>query len=325
MKSIKVSKGLNGILLVGLLLVFGCGNDDVTDSPDLEYEAGLQFHELTWEERSRTYQVYFPEERFAEGPLPLLFVLHGGGGNATDLQSFTFNRFNELADTHGFIVIYPEGFEKSWNDGRDVSGLATAWDENIDDVGFISEIADRLIDEYNIDRSQIFTSGISNGGFMSSRLLCDRSDLFKGGAIITATIPENYLGNCNPTNPNSVLVLNGTEDPLVPYEGGQITILGQERGLVISTDAYMQFWANANGCESDPNITDLPDTQDDDTTVQIYDYASCDNQAAVRLYRIEGGGHTWPGGEEILAEFLVGRTTEEFVACDVIWDFFSNL
>ena len=206
-----------------------------------------------------------------------------------------------------------------------MTGVATAWDEDIDDVGFISEIAGFVDRDFNIDPNRIFTTGISNGGFMSSRLLCDRSDIFKGGAIITATIPESHFVNCNPVNTPAVLVLNGTEDPLVPYEGGQITVLGQERGLVISTDAYMQFWAENAGCGLSPTVTDLPDTEDDGTTVQIYNYPNCSGETAVRLYRIEGGGHTWPGAREDLPEVLVGKTSKEFVACDVIWEFFDNL
>ncbi len=319
----KLLKKISPLLLFFLLL--GCGEDDTAEVEGTEYRAGLQFFDMTLENRTRTYQVYFPEERFIENELPLLFVLHGGGGDATGLIEGTFDRFNELADRDGFIVIYPEGFESQWNDGRGVNGLGTAWDEDINDVGFISEIVDQLQSDFNVDMERIFTTGISNGGFMSSRLLCDRSDLFKGGAIVTATLPEAYLNQCNPNNMTSVLVLNGTEDPLVPYEGGQITILGQERGLIIATDTYMQFWADINNCQMDPMVTDLPDMEDDGTTVQVHDYAPCGNQAAVQLYRIEGGGHTWPGGQDLLPEFLVGRTSEEFVACDVIWDFFNSL
>ncbi len=318
--TMKYMKRISVILFLALFV--NCSEDDTQRVPAAEYEAGLQSFELSWENRSRTYQVYFPEERFAETELPILFVLHGGGGDAAGLIEATFGRFNALADDDGVIVVYPEGFEKQWNDGRGPNGLGTAWDEDIDDVGFISEIVRRLQTDFTIDTDRIFTSGISNGGFMSSRLLCDRSDLFKGGAIITATLPENYLGRCNPSNPTTVLVFNGTEDPLVPYDGGQITILGQERGLIMATEAYMQFWANTNACLTSPAITDLPDNEDDGTTVQVYDYPNCDPQAAVQLYRIEGGGHTWPSGQDLLGEFLVGRTSREIVATDIVWDFF---
>lgn len=317
----------NGISLFALFfLLISCGEDE-SPSPDQEtqYTAGLQLFNLTWKNRLRTYQVYFPEEQFASSPLPILFVLHGGGGDASGMISGTFGRFNQLADLNGFIVVYPEGFEKQWNDGRIVPGIATAWDENIDDVGFIAEIAERLQSEFNIATDRIFTTGISNGGFMSSRLLCDRSDLFRGGAIVTATLGEDHLPNCNPTNPNSVLVINGTDDPIVPYEGGPVNILGSTRGNIMSTADYMEFWATENGCTSTPLITDLPDNEDDGTTVQLYTYPSCTNGSTLQLYRIEGGGHTWPSGQELIPEILVGTTSLEIVACDVIWQFFESL
>ncbi|RNC90018.1 MAG: esterase [Allomuricauda sp.] len=319
----KLSKHLFAILFS--LLLLSCGADDgSTNEPEFNYEVGLQLFEFTWENRSRSYQVYFPDAQFASSNLPVLFVLHGGGGNATGMIEGTFGRFNELADLHGFVVVYPEAFESSWNDGRDVPGIATAWDENIDDVGFIAEIVTRLQQDLTLDTDRIFTTGISNGGFMSSRLLCDRSDLFRGGAIVTATLGVDHFRNCTPTQSNSVLVINGTEDPLVPYEGGFVTILGQTRGEILSTDAYMQFWATANGCSTSPLLTDLPDTEDDGTSVQRLAYTACSN-ASVQLYRIEGGGHTWPGGQELLPALLVGRTSQEFVACDLIWSFFDSL
>ena len=196
--------------------------------PDKEYQAGLQLESLTWEGRSRTYQVYFPLETFASESLPILFVLHGGGGNATEIQFSTRRRFNELADMQGFIVVYPEGVENRWNDGRASEGVATTWDEDIDDVGFITEIIRLLEQDYRIDESKIFTSGISNGGFMSSRLLCEKSDVFKAGAILTATIPVSFLEACTSSNPNSLIVINGTADPLILFDGGPIEVFGQQ-------------------------------------------------------------------------------------------------
>jgi len=268
--------------------------------------------------------VHYPLEEHKNKSLPILFVVHGGGGTAQALITSTRNRFNELADTDGFIVVYPEGFEKQWNDGRDVEGIVTAWDEDINDVGFISDIVARLDANLNVNRSRVFTTGISNGGFMSSRLLCDRSDLFRGGAIVTATLATTYVGSCQPSSPNAILVINGTQDALVPYAGGEVVVLGQERGEVLGTEAYMQFLATRNGCDTNPTITDLPDMEDDGTTVKIYDYSNCPS-SKLQLYRIEGGGHTWPGGIDFLGEGLVGKTSREIVACDVIWEFFSGL
>jgi len=315
-------------IVIASLLLSHCSKKDDTTSTSMEntftYEAGLKSYAIQWEGRTRTYLVYYPLAIHKDKALPVLFAIHGGVGTAQALIAATRNRFNELADTDGVIVVYPEGFEKQWNDGRDVEGIVTAWDENINDVGFITNIIARLEVNLNVNSSRIFTTGISNGDFMSSRLLCDRSNLFRGGAIVTATLSENYSSNCQPATPNAVLVINGTEDPLVPYEGGQVVVLGQERGEVLGTEAYMHFLATHNGCDTTPTITDLVDMEDDGTTVQIYEYTNC-SSSKLQLYRVEGGGHTWPGSIDFLGENLVGKTSREFVACDVIWDFFSDL
>jgi len=193
------------------LSIFGCKDDDSNnvEPPNVnDFNSGLSSDTLMWEGRSRTYNTYYPSEEHREKSLPILFVLHGGGGTATQIMNSTLARFNNLANRDGFIVVYPDGVEKAWNDGRQTPELGIAWAANIDDVGFIAEIASLLISKYSIDESKIFTSGISNGGFMSTRLLCDRADLFKGGAIVTATISEEYLEKCNPSEPNSVIVFN---------------------------------------------------------------------------------------------------------------------
>lgn len=308
-----------------VILVFSQCKEDEPVVPEIEYKAGLQLEELTWEERVRSYQVFAPDEKFANERLPILFVLHGGGGTATELQFSTRNRFNELADQHGFIVVYPEGIEKRWNDGRTVKGVATVWDEDIDDVGFIMEIIRLLQQNYRIDDSKMYTTGISNGGFMSSRLLCEKSEVFKAGAIVIATIPVSYFETCMPSNPTSVLVMNGTEDPLVPYDGGEINVLGQTTGMALSTEAYVQFWADQNACNTTPDISMLEDKHEDDTKVEIHAYKSCGSNSKVQLYKIVGGGHTWPGARELLPQVLVGKTSQEIVACDVIWEFFDGL
>lgn len=319
-------KSTNNLLYLSMIFVFciaisGCKQD--IDDPEIEtYTEGLISYDIEWEGRDRDYEVYFPKEEFAEGPLPILFVLHGGGGDAKGMRTLTFSRFNELADMYGFLVVYPNAFEKQWNEGR-LDSINTAIVENINDVGFIAQIVAQLQIDYNIDDEKIYTSGISNGGFMSSRLLCDRADLFRGGAIVTATLPEDYINKCNPSAPVSVITFNGTGDFIVPYEGGQIVVLGEERGEIISTDDYISFWNNKNNCTSEPEVTALPNSVFDGTSVTINEYNICDQDSKVHLYKIENGGHTWPGGFQYLPEFTVGLTCREINACDLIVEFFN--
>lgn len=281
-------------------------------------------YKMDYDGYERQYLVHFPPKEKMNKDLPILFHIHGGGGVAKTTPSLSFGRFNDLADKEGFIVVYPEGVDKNWNDGRRLEGEQT-WEENIDDVGFIVAIVEQLKKDYSIDSDKIFTSGMSNGGFMSSRLICDRSDVFSGAAIVTATLSTTYLPKCNPTNPVAVMIMNGTDDKLVPYDGGEIKVFKKRRGEIVSTDDYVDFWKNKNACtEKIPTIT-LPDVYDDGTIVSIDTYENCEQGGALVLYKIEGGGHTWPGGKQYLGEWLIGKTSNEIIACDEIWNFFKNL
>lgn len=281
-------------------------------------------YEMSWDGYNREFYIHMPPSSKRDHPLPVLFHLHGGGGTATGSVLLTFTRFNDLADRDGFIMVYPQAVDKNWNDGRK-DGRVKAWVENIDDVGFITEIIKVLDEEYKIDKSRIFTTGMSNGGFMSTRLICDRADLFKGAAILTATLSKDYLPHCDPSRPTAVLVMNGTADPIVPYDGGDIKVLNRSRGAVISTDKFVDFWRNQNDCQGDARTTALSDNVEDGTTVFIEEYNDCSKNSRVVLYRIEGGGHTWPGGSQYLGERLIGKTSREINACDIIWEFFKSL
>lgn len=279
---------------------------------------------LTWQGMERNYLVYLPPGFQDKGAMPVLFNIHGGGGTARGCIGLTFGRFNELADEHGFMVVYPNAIQKNWADGR--KEHLKPIHKDVDDVGFISEIVSELKANYSIDNNRIYTSGMSNGGFMSSRLLCDRADIFRGGAVLTATISSDYIKSCNPSRPVAVIVMNGTDDKLIPYDGGQVRVLGQNRGSVVSTDAYIEFWQKKNGCTSQNPVKHFPNTnKEDGTTVSLFSYGNCSPGGALALYRIEGGGHTWPGGKQYLGEKLIGKTSRELNACEVIWDFFDGL
>lgn len=279
---------------------------------------------ITWQGTKRSYLVYLPANYNNNDPVPVLFHLHGGGGTARGTIRLTYGKFNELADEYGFIVVYPNALKRNWNDGRIVN--MKPGQEYVDDVGFISEIIETLKNTYQVDPNRIFTTGMSNGGFMSARLLCDRADLFRGGAVLTATLSANYLPKCNPEKPIAVLVMNGTDDPLLPYNGGQVKVLKKSRGEIVSTETFINFWKEQNGCMQLFSTIDLPDTdKNDGTTVTIEEYASCDDEGALKLYRINGGGHTWPGGRQYLFKSIIGYTSREINACEVIWNFFSSL
>jgi polyhydroxybutyrate depolymerase len=273
---------------------------------------------------SRSYILYEPERRPA-GPVPLIIVMHGGGGTASGMIRMTRKRFNVLADREGLLVVYPEGFDRHWNDFR-VDANDRAHNENVDDVGFISALIDLLVREKGADPRRVFATGISNGGFMSYRLACQLSDKIRAIAPVTAAMPVNPRGECAPGRPVPVLIMNGTKDPLVPYNGGEIRLLGVSRGFAKSTGETVNIWVKQNACSEKSSTVSLPDkSPEDDSTVEKTVYPSTGGIPCVTLYTIRGGGHTWPGGQQYLGKRLVGTANRDISGCDEIWDFFRQV
>lgn len=258
--------------------------------------------------------IYTPDN-LPDGLVPAVIVLHGGNGDAQGTRRLT--GFDDVADDNGFIVVYPNGIDNQWNDGRE--GIAEA-----DDVGAISALIDRLIADYAVDPARIYATGISNGGFMSFRLGCELSDRIAAIAPVTATLSETMAERCEPTAPMAVLLMNGTDDPLVPYNGGYVSVLGAERGAIRSTDETMAFWVDQNGCEPTVAQVALPNlARFDGTRAYRSDYTDC--AAPVTLIRIDGGGHTWPGGLQYLPRAVIGRVSRDIDGSEVIWDFFAGV
>jgi polyhydroxybutyrate depolymerase len=294
------------------------GNITVYLPPVLyDYSASIIHDEI-----ERTYIVHIGRSYVPENPVPLIFVLHGGGGSGNSMPGYT--GFNAIADRENFILVYPDGIENHWNDGRE-SNLYTTFVENTDDVGFISALIDRLLLDLNIDTERIYATGISNGGMMAHRLGCELSDRIAAIAPVAASIPANMGDIWNPSGRISVLVINGTDDPLVPWEGGDIIIGDEKIGTALSVDETMEFWSEKNGCTAEPIITQLSErVADDGTSVQIEAYLECADGADVVLYRVINGGHTWPGSSPYAPESVIGKTSCEFDASEIIWQFFED-
>jgi polyhydroxybutyrate depolymerase len=270
----------------------------------------------------RTYIVHVGAGYDKNRPTPLLIVLHGGGGDGQGMIKLT--GFNDVADENNFIVVYPDGFEKHWNDGRAVQSYS-AQTQNIDDVAFISALIDHLSGEYNIDAKRVYVTGMSNGAFMSNRLGCKLSNKIAAIAPVAGNMPANIAPVCAPARPVSALIINGTEDPLVPWSGGYAHIGQVKLGEVLSVEETVKFWVDNAKCSSPPLIAQLPDKDPSDgTNVTTETYKGCADSAEVILYKVEGGGHTWPGGPQYLPRLIIGSTSRDFNASEVIWQFFSQ-
>ena len=272
----------------------------------------------------RTYGVYAPSGLAPSKKYPLLVVLHGGGGNGEGMRKLTRRGFEALADRNGAIVAYPDGLDKHWNDYR-ADKSRKAQRENIDDAAFIVSMLDKIAEAYPSDASRTYAAGISNGAMMSYTLACRAAGRFAAAAPVAGAMPENLLPACEPSRPVPLLIINGTKDGLVHWEGGDVTgPFGKRKlGKVISVEKSRDFWLAENGCgRSRPAVSKLDADPSDGTSVRIENYASCAEGGAVEFVEIDGGGHTWPGGLGYLPEWVIGKTSAELSATDEIWNFF---
>ena len=259
---------------------------------------------------SRGYFLYLPPTWHRGRPAPLVFVFHGGGGQASGIAPHT--GFSRLADREGFVVAYPQGLGGRWNDGR---GYAATHD----DVGFVRVLLDTLTRELGIDPRRVYATGISNGAMFSYRLACDLPGTFAAVAPVAGAMPADLAPACERTQPLSVVAFQGTTDPLMPYIGGGVAL---RRGRVLSAERSIAFWATVDGCTPSPATADEPDRVVDGTRVRHTVFGGCREGRSVELYTIEGGGHTWPGGPA--AGWRVGRVSRELDATEVIWTFFAG-
>jgi len=276
----------------------------------------------------RTYLTHIPPSYGRIKLIPLVIALHGGGGTGKHMIRLTRGGFNRLADEENFLVVYPDGIKKHWNDGRrgEETGYRTH-QKNIDDVGFISALIDHLIKEFNIDPNRVYVTGMSNGAIMSYRLACELTDKITAIAPVAGNMPQNLFPNCSPAKSISMLVINNVNDPLMPCEGGDITgpFGVRKLGKVLSASDTVKFWVNSNKCFSSPVVTEEPDRDTQDgTKVRKEAYSGGTDGTEVILYTIEGGGHTWPGGYQYLSERIIGKTSKDINANKIIWNFFKK-
>jgi polyhydroxybutyrate depolymerase len=224
-----------------------------------------------------------------------------------------------VADREGFLVVYPDGVSRQWNDGR------AEVDPGVDDMAFVSALIDHLVEQYKSDRGRIYATGMSNGALFSFRLASDLSDKIAAIAPVGALMGEALSQRAPPAKPMPVLLIHGTQDPLVPWDGGNVQVFRRKRGRVLSAAATVAFWVKHNGCTPTPVITYEPDQDPTDgTRVRREEYRSGKDGSEVLLYAVEGGGHTWPGGWQYLPERIIGKTSRDFQASEVIWGFFKR-
>jgi len=271
----------------------------------------------------RTYHLYVPAAYDRSRPAPLLLALHGGGGDGAAMISLTCGGFNSLADGDGFLVAYPDGVERHWNDGRKEVRYRTHR-EKIDDVGFLDALIDRLATDLNVDRTRVYVTGPSNGAMMTQRLALERSGKIAAIAPVIGSLPQ-ALAESKPSRPIPVLIINGTDDTMMPWDGGDVHFGRLKLGKVLSTAGTVRFWARCNRSRAEPLVEQLPDVDPGDgTRVRRETHPAGPGGAEVVLYAVERGGHTWPQGRQYLREELIGKTSKDINGCEVIWQFLKR-
>ncbi len=274
---------------------------------------------ITFGGRERTYRLYVPAHK-PENAAPLLFVLHGGGGGGASMEELTQHGFNRRADETGAIVVYPDGVGHGWNDGRQDLRSRAVRDE-VDDVGFLRALVASLEQRFSVDPARVVVTGMSNGGMMTLRLACDAADVFKGFVAVAASLGADVKPHCDAQGIRRLALIDGTSDPIVPWDGGAVSVLGASRGHVIGAQATFDFFMSAAHCESERADPPLDRVADDGTQLTVHHAVGCAGDAEVRLYQVDGGGHAWPGGLRYAGEWLIGRVSRELDATDETWRF----
>ena len=286
---------------------------------------------LRFEGVERTYLTYRPVS-FREGN-PVVVVLHGGGGGMRKILSgnSATTRWRELADRDGVLLVVPNGYNS-----REASGLGDRqmWQDlrpndgrraNLDDAGFVVAVLDRVAESLPFDRTRVYVAGTSNGGMLAMRLLVEHPETFAAGAAFIASLPLGEVAE--PAMATPLFLLNGTDDPLVRYEGGTVAT---RSAAVRSVEATVDWFARVNGCDLASATTDgLPNPADDGCRATRSDYFledAADQQPPWLSYvMVIGGGHSIPNpspprSRQFMSQ-LVGPQCRDFHGVEMAYDY----
>ena len=283
----------------------------------------LQTNAIIIEGIERTFDFYVPEN-LSSSP-SLVFLLHGSDGTSQLMRYLTNYEFEKQANQrNNFILVYPQGFEKHWNDCRGTATY-TANTSDINDITFFKEMISFFNQKYIIDEGKIYSIGYSNGGQMCLKLAFELPEIFTGIGVYTANIPELANNDCNPKNlPISTIIINGTEDPINPYGGGLVIIEGDSsRGSVLSSMPSFEYFKNLlpDKCLEQSLISNSYSEMVSELS------ASCSNSGyQVKLIKVQNGGHTMPLiSKPPYLPARIGKTETSINSAKLILDFFDGL
>jgi polyhydroxybutyrate depolymerase len=273
---------------------------------------------------TRTFNATLPSTK----PAPLVIVLHGNSQTAEDMATRT--SWPKVAAREKFGVVFPDGLNRAWADLRPLESRATRVPpEGTDDVAFITKLIEKYVGNGSADPKRIYVAGVSNGGAMAMTMICKRADLFAAGASVIFNLTDESAEACQPSRPVPMLMMNGTADPLIPYEGGRGTSRFAVDGYW-STEKTINFWRHIDGCEEqDAASSDLDDRDPDDQSTVTRIASTCPQGHDVLLYRINDGGHRMPGSFPDtrfprMVNYMLGPQNHDIDGAETIWAFFKQ-
>jgi len=297
------------IALIAIALLFA-------QSTFAKRSGGLSQGKLQHDGLKRNFLYYIPPAAKNSTKVPLVLVFHGGGGNSKGIAKST--AMHELAKKEGFIVVYPDGTGKgkkhTWNGGLNPP-QGYAEQNNIDDVGFISELLDYFEKNYPVDKKRVYATGLSKGGMFSYRLGCEMSDRFAAIAPVAATLT---LDSCQPSQPIALLHVHGKIDQNVPFDGGKGKYTARAVKAYPAAIDGIGVFCKASGAKT----TTKEKTISSDTRCYTFENGS----VPIEYCLIEGSAHGWPGSKKKQKKKhrKANPITQSFSASELIWSFFSK-
>lgn len=252
---------------------------------------------------------YFQPLRPVQNP-PALFVLHYNDGNASAMANLT--EAGRIARDHGVWVIVPVAADGTWSHNPSEANAS-------DDAGFLAALMDHVVATRGVDERRLYMTGYSQGGNMTVRFACDHPDKLAAGASVAATMRRSLANNCAPSRGTPLLFMHGTEDNQIPFEPAPVQQCTATNTCSLSVPEVVQFWADINRCTVTAAPKTLPDRVNDGAVTVSLRHTECAEGAVVELYRVEGGGHAWPGSLDFVPR--VGLTTQDYNAIEEIWTF----
>jgi len=268
----------------------------------------------------RTYTAYIPSGELSSPAL--IIALHGAKGTGKTMREASAYQFDHLAEKVKCVVVYPDGYMNHWNDCRNTPTEET-YVKNIDDVSFITSIIEACCRKWSADPKRVYAVGLSNGGHLCFRLATEVPRKLAGIAVIGANMPAPGFSKCTDPRPvMPLMIVNGTDDPINPFEGGTVRLLYVfSRGPVVSSKQTARLWLKPEDSSTHPIVKKYLDRDPgDETYIESLSWPD----SKVRLYIVYGGGHTIPGGAQYLPQFIVGRVNKDINCAEEAWKFFQS-